>query len=240
MRPLLFSAALTVALAGCAPPGFDRLGPFTMELSDAWDVVAEVTFTYDQQTQGCQTLDEDFSVEVDGVAAEEVWRGRSSWDGTYARSSCSLPWAWIPKAGVLGVTSTITASTGGDTVVAEVADMGSNLPAHPILAPGESVHAGQLVRLAVDPGFDRVQWPSEAVVSVQNGSDFQSRVVPISPPSEAGVLEVQLPSTMPAGSTEVKVAPTIRPTILRCEGAGGCSLHGTMEVNLSVQLSVVP
>jgi hypothetical protein len=146
----------------------------------------------------------------------------------------------ITRPGALGVNSTITATSGGDTLVAEVADLGSNLSAHPILAPGEAVHAGQLVRLAVDPGFDRVQWSDFASVSVQNGGDPVWTTVSISPPSAEGVLEVQLPSTLPSGAMRVLVGVKGFPAITRCEGAGRCVAAPSTMVDCTAQFDTVP
>ena len=234
---LSLPAALTVALAGCAPPGFERLGPFTMKLTAGEGSLAGVQFLYDQEEQGCQTLDEDFSVEADGVAAEILFRGESSWEWF---SGCGLPGAFIQRPSILGVTSTITATSGGDTMVMEVADLGSNLSAHPILAPGEWVHAGQLVRLAVDPGFDRLEWPDSAEVSVQVGSNVQRGYPRISPPSAEGVLEVQLPSTLPAGPTRVLMSVMGHPRITRCEGPGACAETSWSTVDFTAQFISAP
>ncbi len=243
MSPRLLCAALTVTLAGCAPPGFERLGPLTMKLSGIEGSLAAVTLTYDEQEQDCQALDEDFSVEADGVAAEVVSRGRSYWGSSgmgLGGPECELPGAFIHRVGILGVTSTVTASTGGDTMVMEVADLGSNLSAHPILAPGEWVHAGQLVHLAVDPGFDRVEWPESAQISVEVGSNVQRGYAPISPPSAEGVLDVQLPSTMPAGPMRVLVSVTGHPRITRCEGPSACATRSWSTVDFTAQFFAVP
>src|SRR5689334_12195563 len=102
LRPFLLSlsVALVPALAGCAS-GFDRLGPFRMELSDITTSVARVTLAYDHEKQGCRTLDADFSVEVDGLAAEGIERGGSFFNVFSSRFECDPPSAFIVKAGAL-------------------------------------------------------------------------------------------------------------------------------------------
>jgi hypothetical protein len=232
--------ALVPVLAGCGSGFDDRLGPYRMEVSSLGVSTAQVTFVYDQEKQGCRTLDADFSVDVDGMAPVLVERGESFYSVISGRFECNPPSAFILKAGVLGVTSTITASTGGDTMVAEVQDLGAMLPSEPILGPGETVHVGQLVRFAVGPGFDRVQWPSVAFLSVPDRIPIPSDSVTISPPSADGVLEVQLPSTLPAGTTQVDTPVEILPKITRCEGSGGCFITGSMEVSFSGRVNVLP
>jgi hypothetical protein len=237
MRPILLSlsAALVVAVAGCTPPGFARLDPFTLSITDLSDQIA-VTFVYDQQ-HGCQTLDADFSVEMNGTPAIGVFPGRSDLPfGT----SCTEPWAALRRPDGYDQTATITASAGGDALTVEIEDMGQRLGAHPVLAPGEVVHVGQMVQLALDPGWDRVQWGDIAAVSVQQGQAVSWEHVPLSPPA-AGVMEVQLPSSLPPGPTHVGISVNgPRPTIARCDGPSSCLVPSSVTVFFDVVVDTVP
>jgi hypothetical protein len=150
-----------------------------------------------------------------------------------------VPAALLPRPEVFGQTATITATSGEDTLLVEVYDLGGRLSAQPILAPGEAAHAGQLLQLAVDPGWDRVQWGTTAALFVPRpGTSPWDFSVPITPPS-AGVLEVQLPSAMPSGPTEIEIWLNAQPVITRCEGGGACSAQ-VVAVKFDAVLNTVP
>src|SRR4051812_15938098 len=145
MKLPLLSAAIVVALAGCSPPGFARIDPFTLGVFENTSTQATVVFDYDSQQLGCQILDGDFSVEMNGEAAVSTSPGKSM-PALLVGTECSPPIATVPRPAAFGRTATITATSGGDTVLVEIADLGGKLDAQPILAPGEVVHVGQLVR----------------------------------------------------------------------------------------------
>ncbi|HEY8209349.1 MAG TPA: hypothetical protein VIG99_17795 [Myxococcaceae bacterium] len=238
MRLPLLGASMAVVVAGCTPPGFDRLGPFELAIAEAGLSQMRVTFLYDEAKQGCQMLDADFSAEMNGAAAVSVSPGKVSLRFPF-EGECEPPLAIVPRPAVFGETATITATSGGDALLVEVEDLGATLGAHPILAPGEVVHAGQLVRLAIDPGFDRVRWGDTATLSVEQGSSVIWGIVPVAPPSAAGVLEVQLPDTMPPGPTNIAFWPQAHPVSTRCEGAGGCAFSPAV-VEFKVVVDTVP
>jgi hypothetical protein len=145
------------------------------------------------------------------------------------------------RPGFVGDMATFTATSGGDTMVMEVEGLGAMLTAQPILAPGEEVHVGQLLQLQVGPGFDDVQWEGGSItVAVVNGSQVAWESVPTSSPSAAGVLQVQIPSTLPPGSMRISAFMTAQPRITRCEGAGACSVPSSLGVDLNVELDLVP
>jgi hypothetical protein len=230
---------MAVVVAGCTPPGFARLEPFQLDFFPSSLSKSLAMFIYNQGTHGCQTLDQDFSVDMNGEPAFDVKRGGPASELVFG-VRCEFPFAELPSPVVFGQTATITATSGGDTVLMEMEGVGTKLDAHPILAPGEVVHAGQLVRLAIDPGFDRVQWRDTALVTMGQYPDTLWEHVPIAPPSAAGVLEVQLPGTMPPGPTNIALLVQAHPVVTRCEGAGSCVVPDTLSVQLDVLVDTVP
>ncbi|HEY8209351.1 MAG TPA: hypothetical protein VIG99_17805 [Myxococcaceae bacterium] len=239
--PLLF-AAVALAVAGCAPPppGFARLGSFQLEYFGGGGSESLALFRYDQEANGCQALDQDFSIDLNGAPASFIWRGGSTPTFPFGIARCDSPGAQLPAPLVFGQAVTITATTGGESVVMEIEGVGSTLGAHPILAPGEVVHRGQLVRLAIDPGFDRVQWEGTAEVSVETQQFTRSESVPVAPPSAAGELEVQIPITLPAGPTHILLRPKAHPVNTRCEGIDSCIVPETISVHVDVVVNTVP
>ncbi|HEY8210306.1 MAG TPA: hypothetical protein VIG99_22635 [Myxococcaceae bacterium] len=242
MRLPLLSSALVVAMAGCAPPGgFDRISPFTLQLAVGVIGQTTVAFAYDQ-SHGCETLAPDLSVKMNDVEVMHLFRGGVVTPYPFGSApQCLPPSAPVSRPGPFDQKATITATSGGDALLMEVEDVGAKLDAQPMLAPGEQVHVGQLVHLAVGPGFDRVQWPQSATATVHQGSAFiQAADVPISSPSAAGVLDLQLPGNLPSGTMHVTIDAITHPRVTRCEGPDACFVSPSMVVDSGVDLDVVP
>jgi hypothetical protein len=231
---------MVTIVAGCTPPGFARLEPFEVMFLQQGTTHTEVSFQYNPEENGCQTL-EGFSVQLNGADSigSNPGENKPRWPFGLG-SDCVIPFAVLPRPESFGETATLTATSGGDTVLIEAEDFGRTLGARPMLAPGEVVHVGQRVQLALDPGFDRLSWGNIAVMSVQQGSALSSEWTPIEAPSAAGVLEVQLSNKLPPGPTRVEVGTDILPRITRCEGTNFCSFPGRVAVSIDVVVNTVP
>lgn len=237
-RSMRVRSSLLVAmplLAACAPPpGFDRLRPFTLMLYvDMRDnVMANLEYSYNRL--GCQTMAGDFTGDMNGEAPVEVDLGRS----TLGVGSCMMPAVEVPRPSGAAEHATITITSGSDRLVAELDGLGSNLGGQ--LAPGAVAHPGDIVQLALAPGFEGLQWPSTAEERV----DGVDRVETISlvTPSADGTLQVRLSGALPPGLAHVHAVAARRPAIAGCEGTTLCEwldlAANVVMVNVDVAFDV--
>jgi len=241
MKTSVASLAIALLATGCGS-GFSQLGSFTLQFHSLMTEIADSEFHYDP-TRGCRQLDADFSVTVNGEPAF-TQRG-----GTYVtsdtRAHCLRPGFVFNRPRPILQTATVEASCGEDRQLVEIEGLGSNLEGEPLLTPGEAAHPGGSLQIALEPGFDRLEWPGAG--SLVSEPDPSRANVPttvfFAPPSQDGILKVTLPVTLPPGPTHLLIELSATPRITRCEGLGACAwnpLEDKAPVRLDVAFDVAP
>jgi len=238
MRPALLSALMTLALAGCGSPGFSRLGAFQLHFASLGSAVAQASFDYDSQRMGCQSLGDDVSAVANGSPAIIVRGGADS--ARFGATGCLFPALQFTRPLLVSESIFLIADAGPDQLTVQVDGAGSRLTGAPLVTPGEVIHVGQRIQLKLGAGFERVQWPAFGGVYLEGQGG--PTTVDLAPPSAGGVLDVQLPSTLPPGEQHVLVNLEVTPTFTLCDGpTRGCRwdsslvLQATMDVPFQVQ-----
>lgn len=228
--------AVLALVTGCGPGGpggFAVLGDWTLTFFDLGDRGVSAALQYDDAREGCHVLPADFSATVDGEAVE-VYRGGGYYGFWDAKHHCNWPSFLFDRPATLQQTTVVEMSCGGDHLLAELGQVGRSLGGQLVLAQGAQVHVGQAVRIALEAGFDRMEWSGAGEAFVEGAG--QPATLTVAPPSPDGMLDVQLPATLPPGRTHVRIHPTNPPAILRCEGTDTCQWDD--GVKLSVLLDV--
>jgi len=232
--------AAAALLAGCGPgPGFAQLGDFQLLLQGASSGLAQASFDYDFQSLGCKTLDGDFTAAVNG-SPTDVFRGASQTHLLFG-TTCVFPSFVFTRPPQLNDGVLMVASSGRDHLAVQVDGVGLSLGGVPLVAPGEVIHVGQRIQLQLASGWERVSWPASCNVSLEGQGG--PTLVGIAPPSAQGVLDVQLPSTLPPGQQHVLVNLVVTPTFSQCEGpARGCGVDelAVLQAKLDVSFQVQP
>jgi hypothetical protein len=237
MKPVLLSAALAVALAGCSPPGFSRLGVFQLDFFGG--AVGSGMLDYNTTQMGCQTMDGDFAVTVNGVEAEVVRGGKPPFSVLGIGASCLPPLFNFAVPDATSEHMVVRVTAADQEVTAEIEHVEVVLTGTPILSPGQVVHVGDRVQIQLGGRFDLVQLaPASATQSVGN----MSNGILMTDPSADGVFEAQLSDRLPPGQTRLAFAATVEPTITSCGAPGGCHwFHGfELSRRLEVTLEVAP
>ncbi|HYV49137.1 MAG TPA: hypothetical protein VFA20_29960 [Myxococcaceae bacterium] len=241
MRPALLSAAVGAAIAGCSPPptGFAALGDFELRFSNINSGFAEATFDYDSQKRGCQTLGDDFTAAANGNPAS-VSEGAVEKGAMFRPDGCIFPSVTFSRPLPVDGSVSLVMNAGPEQVVAEIEGMGNTLTGVPMVTPGEVIHAGQRLQIALGAGYELATWPTFAGIDTDGTNlGHLARVVP---PVD-GIMEVLLPSDLAPGRQHVTVVATIAPNFTSCEGpARGCHWNpiGGLTASLVVSFEVQP
>lgn len=244
MRPIVPLLAAVLAATGCGSSSLSRLGDYTFFLYTHGDEAVgsspfhQVDLRYDVEERGCQDLGEDFAATVDGAPPVSIWGGGTEvnwWDRT---SRCLPPTFTLNRPTAFDQRVVVEVIDGEDRAVVEIEDAGTHLRAEPILAPGERIHAGGIVRLALRPGFDRPTWPASGQAFVPGSAPA---TFPVSPPSPDGVLAIQLPAGLPPGLTRLEIVLDSSLRFTRCEGPAECAYApGGPKVRIEETFTVDP
>ncbi len=233
MRTRLVLSAMALAVTGCAPPGFARLGPFQLAFTIGGERGEVAFLAYNDGVQGCQKLDDDFTATANGAETKTFPGGSNLFSGF----RCSPPEIQFgpPRTPADGVTLEI--SSGEDRVIATVEGLGQIIDGSLLGAPGALVHPGDPIRVALGPGFDRVRWPPfSSLVAVEQSGQVGTEI-DVASPSASGVIDVQLPAALPPGRAHLEMSWDNLPTFPRCEGAGGCTWFTGRVVIVSLDLA---
>ena len=243
MKTSVASLAIALLAAGCGDPSsFSELGSFTLQFQSHMPEAAESELHYDP-ARGCEELEADFSVMVNGEPALARRGGTYlTWDPL--RSHCLRPGFLFSRPRPLMQIVTVEASCGGERQLVEIEGLGANLAGEPILAPGEAAHPGGSLQIALEPGFDRLELAGAGSLVQESPSQAAVPVtVQLAPLSHDGILKVTLPVTLPAGRTHLIVELKSTPRITRCEGHGECAWNTVQDkvpVRLDVAFDVAP
>lgn len=232
MKPALRSALVAVAFAGCGPSGFSQLGEFQLQFMNAGDSFSQAWLAYDSSQVGCKTLDQDFTATMNGSQAP-VFRGAPD-NHLFANTSCTFPSIAFPRPQTVEDSVLLVASAGGEQLTVQAQGIGFALTGVPLVTPGEVIHVGQRIQIQLGAGWELASWPAFGGVFMEGMGG--PTTVEFAPPSAGGVLDVQLPSSLPPGEQHVLVNLTVTPTFSRCEGAPrGC---GEFMMGLAAKLDV--
>lgn len=239
MRPALPFALIAVAFAGCSPPGgFSRMSNPQLRFENASGQV-RATLEYDD-SQGCTTLGEDASATVNGERIS-LFPGDSVANFFPPREFCRFPELSFNPPALVGEDAVLIIRSGGEEVDVDIQGVGTTLSGHPVLAPGEAIHAGDLIHVALDSGFDRAIW-SEALGPAVTDSRLTRSPLSLSSPVPEGVLDVQLPGDLAAGRAHLQAGLRLFPSFTGCQGPVACIWEPSLLplATLDVAFDVAP
>lgn len=231
--PSLAIAVVSLVMSGC---GFPPLGSWKLTFfGGGEDKGTLMTFDYDDMGVGCPgALPSDFSASVNGELAHVELGSPSIGEGWM--SHCGRPELRVDRPENYPESMVLEMDLGGEQVVAELEAIGYKLGGQLVLGSGEPPRVGQRVQIAVDPGFDQMSWPSTGWAFM--GTFGPSAPIAVQPPSEGGLLDVQLPDTLPPGQTHVRLYPERVTQFTRCEFSE-CGFHSEQQLVAKVAFEVV-
>jgi hypothetical protein len=184
---------------------------------------------------GCPgAIPSDLSASVNGEVAH-VELGPRAIRGDLT-SRCGRPEIQVDRPERYPESMVLELSLGGEQVVAELEAIGHRLGGQLVLGSGEPPRAGQRIQIAVDPGFDQLSWPSTGWAYL--GSYGPSAPIAVQPPSAGGLLDVQLPDTLPPGETHVLLYPEKVTQFVRCDFSA-CGFLRQQQLVAKVAFEVV-
>jgi hypothetical protein len=237
MRPALPFALLAVAIAGCAQPvGFAQFGDFQLHFESTASGFADTRFVYDSGSLGCRVLGDDATATLNGDPLRvRVFPGGNP--GTFGSADCLFPQITFTRPGLLSEPIVLSITSGGEELVVEGEGMGSTLSGAPILAPGQAIHAGDRIQVALGGGFERGRW-SQVFGALLEAADSTMTPISFSPPSAAGVLDVQLPPGLPAGRAHLRADVPVDPSFSNCGAPLGCAFDASFPLRVGLDLPI--